>query len=81
MERAAQRDAQAAATSKSPTAKRRSSRAEGARPSDDEKAAFYADMVNSDRFLPANTISNTIRDAMLSRGLVTKDRLRARGVH
>ena len=81
MERAAQRDAQAAATSKSPTAKRQSSRAEGARPSDDEKAAFYADMVNSDRFLPANTISNTIRGAMLSRGLVTQERLRARGVH
>jgi len=38
-------------------------------------------MVNSDRFLPANAISNTIRDAMLSRGLVTPERLRARGVH
>ena len=82
MERAAKRDAQiAAASSKTPTAKRQSSRAEGARPSDDEKAAFYADMVNSDRFLPANTISNTIRDAMLLRGLVTPERLRAKGVH
>jgi hypothetical protein len=38
-------------------------------------------MVNSDKFLPANTISNTIHDAMLSRGLVTPERLRARGVH
>ena len=47
----------------------------------DELAAFYADMVNSDGFLPANTISNTIRYAMLSRGLVTPERLRARGVH
>jgi hypothetical protein len=30
--------------------------------------------------MPANTINNTIRDAMLSRGLVTPERLRARGV-
>ena len=50
------------------------------RPSADELAAFYADMVNSDRYLPANTISNTLRDAMLARGLVTPERLRARGV-
>jgi len=42
---------------------------------------LMADMVNSDKFLPANTISNTIRDAMLLRGLVTQERLRARGVH
>ena len=82
MERAAKRDAQVAAASpKAPTAKRQPKRSEGARPSADELAAFYADMVNSDEFLPANTISNTIRDAMLSRGLVTPERLRARGVH
>jgi hypothetical protein len=49
-------------------------------PSADEKAAFYADLVNSDRFLPSSAISNTIRDAMLARGLVTVERLRARGV-
>ncbi len=83
MERAAQRDAQGAAAShKAPTGKRQPNRTGiTARPSTDELAAFYADMVNSDRFLPANTISNTIRDAMLSRGLVTPERLRARGVH
>ena len=82
MERAAKRDAQvAAATAKPTTAKRQHKRTEGTRPSADELAAFYADMVNSDKFLPANTISNTIRDAMLSRGLVTPERLRARGVH
>ena len=52
----------------------------GPMPSADEKAAFYADLVNSDRFLPANTISNTIRDAMLARGLVTVERLRQRGI-
>ena len=82
MERAAKRDAQIAATSsKPPTTKRQSKRVEGVRPSADELAAFYADMVNSDRYLPSNAISNTIRDAMLSRGLVTPERLRARGVH
>jgi hypothetical protein len=37
-------------------------------------------MVNSEQFLPANMISTTMRDAMLARGLVTTDRLRARGV-
>jgi hypothetical protein len=55
-------------------------RSPGPMPSADEKAAFYAELVNSDRFLPANTISNSIRDAMLERGLVTVERLRARGV-
>jgi len=82
MERAAKRDAQvAAASTNAPTGKRQPKRTEGARPSDDEKAAFCADMVNSDKFLPANTISSTIRDAMLTRGLVTPERLRARRVH
>ncbi|NEX48190.1 helix-turn-helix domain-containing protein [Pseudotabrizicola algicola] len=59
---------------------RRRKRDEGPRPSDDELAAFYADLVNSDRFLPPSTISNTMRDAMLTRGLVTPERLRERGV-
>lgn len=49
-------------------------------PSADEKAAFYADLVNSDRFLPSSAISNSMRDAMLARGLVTVERLRERGV-
>ena len=81
MERAAKRDAQVAAESqKPPTGKRQPKRTEGTRPSADELAAFYANMVNSDGFLPANTISNTIRDAMLARGLVTPERLWARGV-
>ncbi len=82
MERAAKREAQIAAASAKPTtAKRQPMRMEGTRPSADELAAFYAAMVNSDGFLPANTISNTLRDAMLLRGLVTPGRLRARGVH
>ena len=80
MERAAKRDAQVAAGSAKPTTtKRQPKRAEGARPSADELAALYADMVNSDRYLPANTISNTLRDAMLSRGPVTPESLRVRG--
>ena len=54
--------------------------ASGPPPSADELAAFYAGMVNSDQFLPTNMISTTMRDTMLARGLVTADRLRARGV-
>ena len=42
--------------------------------------AFYADLVNSDRYLPGSAINNTMRDAMLARGLVTPERLRERGV-
>lgn len=42
--------------------------------------AFYADVVNSDRYLPVSAISNTMRDAMLARGLVSADRLRERGI-
>jgi hypothetical protein len=42
--------------------------------------AFYADVVNSDRYLPVSAISNTMRDAMLARGLVSEDRLRERGI-
>ena len=41
---------------------------------------FYADMVNSDRYLPASAISNSMRDAMLARKLVTVARLRERGI-
>ncbi len=41
---------------------------------------FYAEMVNSDRYLPVSAISNSMRDAMLARGLVTAERLRDRGI-
>jgi hypothetical protein len=41
---------------------------------------FYAELVNSNRYLPVSAISNTMRDAMLARGLVTPERLRMRGV-
>jgi hypothetical protein len=42
--------------------------------------AFYANLVNADGYLPVSAISNTMRDAMLGRGLVTAERLRMRGV-
>jgi hypothetical protein len=81
MERAAQRDAQTAiANAKSQKAKRRRKREDPPRLSDDEKAAFYAKMVNADGFLPVSAINNSIRDLMLARGLVTHERLRLRGV-
>ena len=41
---------------------------------------FYAKIVNADGYLPVSAISNTMRDAMLARGLVTAERLRERGV-
>jgi hypothetical protein len=81
MERAAQRDALATiATAKSQNAKGRRKREEAPRISDDEKAAFYAKLVNADGFLPVSSINNSIRDLMLVRGLVTHERLRLRGV-
>lgn len=86
MQRAAQRLKQsgpggaAKGTTSGTGAKSSRKRADGPRASDDEIAAYYAEQVNSDRFLPPSTISNAIRDAMLARGLVTAERLSARGV-
>ena len=81
MQRAAQRDAQAAQTGGScRNSKQQRKRNTGPRPSDDELAAFYADLVNSEQFLPSSMISNAMCDAMLTRGLVTAERLRQRGV-
>ncbi len=81
MERAAQRDAQTATAIANGKKAKRPSKGEVKLPlSDDEKAAFYAKMVNADGYLPQSVISNTIRDAMLVRGLVTPERLRQRGV-
>ena len=84
MARAAQREARAKPQiglgGNGGDAQRRRQRDASPRPSGDELAAFYAELVNSDRYLPANTISNSLRDAMLSRGLVTPERLRMRGV-
>ncbi|HKL47003.1 MAG TPA: helix-turn-helix domain-containing protein [Roseovarius sp.] len=85
MQRAARRKAQRAPESERPSERqgirRRGHKADSAPPpSQDELAAFYAELVNSNRFLPATMISTTIREAMLARGLVTADRLRERGV-
>lgn len=80
LDRAMERAAQAVAEGSGQKAARRRKRDAGPRPSTDDLAAFYAELVNSDRYLPANTISNAMRTAMLARGLVTAERLRARGV-
>jgi hypothetical protein len=81
MERAAGRDAQAAAAAANPRKPKRPREGHNApRPSADELAAFYAGLVNSDGFLPASMISISMRDAMLARGLVTAERLQMRGV-
>ena len=60
--------------------KRSSKPTDAPRASMDEIAGFYAGLVNGDGYLPSNAISNTVRNAMLERGLVTASRLRARGV-
>jgi len=80
MERAAQRDAQAAADASGGKAKRQRKRDVGPPPSEDQLAVFYAAKVNSDEYLPASMISNAMCGLMLVRGLVTPERLRMRGV-
>jgi hypothetical protein len=85
MQRAARREAQRGSGSQKGEERtggrgKRRKAASGPMPSADEVATFYAELVNSDQFLPANMISNAMCDAMLARGLVTAERLRARGV-
>jgi hypothetical protein len=80
MDRAAQRDAQAAADANGGKSKRNRKAQGKPTASPDELAAFYAAKVNSDEFLPASMISNAICEAMLARKLVTTERLRSRGV-
>ncbi len=75
MQRAVQRKAQGRAEKH-----RKAKQQESPRPTITDLAVFYADILNSDRYLPVSSISNTTRDAMLARGLVTPERLRARGV-
>ena len=75
MQRAAQRKTHGAAE------KRRKAKPKpAARATITDLAVFYADILNSDSYLPVSSISNTTRDAMLARGLVTPERLRQRGV-
>jgi hypothetical protein len=76
MQRAAQRKAEA-----SSKARRKSRKA--ATPDSKPMAdlpVFYADWVKSDKYLPPSAISNTMRNAMLTRGLVTAEQLRERGI-
>ena len=81
MERAAQRDAQAAlATTKGTKAKRRRKADAAPPPSEDQLAAFYAAKVNSDEYLPKGMISPSMCGLMLARGLVTRERLNQRVV-
>jgi len=77
MERAAQREAQTATTNSN---RQKRQPKDTPRRDPGELAAFYADLVNSDRYLPSSMIGNAMREAMLSRGLVTPERLRLRGV-
>jgi hypothetical protein len=76
MQRAAQRKADAASLKRR---KAKTATAQEPRPITD-LPVFYAEMVNSDRYLPVSAISNSMRDAMLARGLVTAERLRERGI-
>ena len=80
MERAAQSDAQMAATGRTHKAKCSRKGQGKSPPNTDELATFYAAKVNSDEYLPASMISNAMCEAMLARKLVTTARLRARGV-
>ena len=76
MQRAAQRKVEAAGQKRR---KRKSEPAPAAKPITD-LPAFYARIVNAEGYLPVSAISNTMRDAMLGRGLVTAERLRERGI-
>ncbi|MGF6861770.1 hypothetical protein ABIE69_002343 [Rhodobacteraceae bacterium MBR-64] len=76
MQRAAQRKVEAAGRKRR---KGKSKPAPAAKPITD-LPAFYAKIVNADGYLPVSAISNTMRDAMLGRGLVTAERLRERGI-
>ena len=76
MQRAVQRKAEAAGKKRR---KRKGEPAPAAKPITD-LPAFYAKIVNADGYLPVSAISNTMRDAMLGRGLVTAERLRERGI-
>ncbi len=76
MQRAAQRKADATSLKRR---KPKAAAGQETRPITD-LPVFYAEMVNSDRYVPVSAISNSMRDAMLARGLVTAERLRERGI-
>jgi DNA-binding MarR family transcriptional regulator len=58
----------------------KASEPEKPKPSYADVAAFHAEWVNSDRFLPSNAISTSLVRTLLERGLVTEARLRERGL-
>ena len=76
MQRAAQRKADDASLKRR---KPKAAASQRTRPITD-LPVFYAEMVNSDRYVPVSAISNSMRDAMLARGLVTAERLHERGI-
>ena len=84
MQRAAQRKAPLKAASDVSKGRQgkaqRGKAASGSAPSIDELAAFYAERVKGDGYLPPSMISTAMCQAMLERGLVTHDQLRMRGV-
>jgi hypothetical protein len=82
LDRVMQREARrkAGSTSKSRRASEKATNACAASPPSADPAAFYADWVNSNRYLPSSAITNAMRDQMLSRGLVTAQRLRERNI-
>ena len=89
LDRAMARAAEAAARRRAEATKRRtpgeggkstkSAKADAPKPSREEVLAFYADKLNGDGFFPPNSLSSSIRAELLARGLVTEERLRARG--
>ena len=89
LDRTMARAAETAARRKAEATKRRtpgaggkstkSAKANATKPSREEILEFYARCVNGDGFLPQMGISTSIRHEMLVRGLVTEERLRARG--
>jgi hypothetical protein len=89
LDRAMARAAEAAARRKAEATKRpatgkggksaKSAKADAPKPSRAEIVEFYARCVNGVGFLPQMGISTSIRHEMLARGLVTEERLRARG--
>ena len=76
MQRAAQRKVEDAGRKRR---KRKTDPAPAAKPIVD-LPVLYAEIINSDRYLPVSAINNIVRDAMLGRGLVTAERLRMRGI-
>lgn len=80
LDRIMQRAAQRKADEKSRGQRKARSSAKSKKRPVTDLPVFYAEMVNSDRYLPVSAISNSMRDAMLARGLVTTERLRERGI-